>query len=178
MIIRLLLLAALLTGCSHHAAARYAVSADNVSHLRTYRGQSTVALGPFTAAEPGRSEITCRGAGPVKTPDGEPFHEFIRKAFIADMTLAEIYAPTAPVTLTGRLDSIDFSSGMTDAGWDIAMTISSSNGKRLSVKERYDFKSAFDAITACHQTANAFMPAVQNLVTKTIRHPDFPALIR
>jgi len=54
---------------------------------------SSVSIGPFTAAEPGRSEITCRGAGPVKTPDGEPFEEFIRKAFISDMTLAEIYAP-------------------------------------------------------------------------------------
>src|SRR5688572_25727378 len=131
MIIRILVLTIVVTGCSHHAAARYAVSADNVSQLRTFRGQTVVGVGPFTAAEPGRSEITCRGAGPVKTPDGEPFEEFIRKAFIADMTLAEIYAPTAPIMLTGRLDSIDFSSGMTDGGWDIAMTIVSSNGKRL-----------------------------------------------
>jgi hypothetical protein len=168
-----------LIGCSSpHATSRYAISAENVTYLRAFRGQTTVAVGEFIATEPGRSEITCRAAGPIKTPDGEPFEQFIRKAFIDDMTIAEIYSPTAPVILKGRLDSIDFSSGWTDPGWSIALTILSSNGKSISVQEVYLFKSGFDAMTACRETATALMPAVQNVVNKVIRHPDFPTLIR
>jgi hypothetical protein len=37
-----------------------------------------------------------RLAGPVTTPDNEPFEDFIRKALIDELQLAEIYAPCAP----------------------------------------------------------------------------------
>jgi hypothetical protein len=103
-----------------YAAARYSISADNVRTLRTFKGQ-TVNVGAFTAAKPGQTEITCRGVGPIKTPDGEPFEQFIRKAFLDEMTIAELYVPDAPVSLTGRLDSIDFSSGIGEP-WSIALT--------------------------------------------------------
>jgi len=128
--------------------------------------------------KPGRSEITCRAVGPIKTPDGEPFEEFIRRAFIADMSIAEVYSTAAPVTLTGRLDAIDFSSGMTDAAWDIAMTLSSSNGKSLSTDNHYSFSGNFVGEVACNQTAQALMPAVQDLIGKIIAHPDFADLLR
>ena len=71
--------AAMLSGCSTYAASRYSISADNVTALRAFRGQ-TVAVGPFTAAQPGKTEIMCRAVGPIKTPDGETFEEFVRKA--------------------------------------------------------------------------------------------------
>src|SRR5882672_2563255 len=96
------------TGCSTYAAARYSISAENVRTLRTFKGQTV----NVTAAKPGQTEITCRGVGLIKTPDGEPFEQFIRKAFVDEMTIAELYAPDAPVSLTRRLDSIDFSSGI------------------------------------------------------------------
>jgi hypothetical protein len=167
---------ATLTGCSTYAAARYSISADNVATLRSFRGQQ-IGVGPFTAVGTPKSEITCRAVGPIKTPDGETFEQFVRKALIDEMTIAEVYAPAAPVTLTGRLDRIDFSS-TTDAAWDIAVAIMSSNGKSLSVTERYPFKSSYVAETACNQAAQALMPAVQNLVGKIVHHPEFPALTR
>jgi hypothetical protein len=171
-----LVVAASLTGCSTYAAQRYSIAPNNIAALRTFRGQA-VNVGPFTAAEPGRSEITCRAVGPTKTPDGEPFEEYIRKAFIADLSIAEIYSATAPVTLTGRVDALDFSSGITDAAWDIAVTISSSNGKSLSVDSHYPFSGNFVGEVACNQTAQALMPAVQDLIGKVIGHPDFAALV-
>jgi hypothetical protein len=61
-----------LSGCSTYAAFRYSISADTVATLRGLRGQS-VRVGDFTAAQPGRTEITCRAVGPIKTPDGESF---------------------------------------------------------------------------------------------------------
>jgi hypothetical protein len=166
-----------LAGCSTYAAQRYSIAPANIVGLRAFRGQR-VAVGPFTALKPGRSEITCRAVGPIKTPDGEPFEDFIRRAFIADMSIAEVYSTAAPVTLTGRLDAIDFSSGMTDAAWDIAMTLSSSNGKSLSTDNHYSFSGNFVGEVACNQTAQALMPAVQDLIGKIIAHPDFADLLR
>jgi len=118
------------TGCSTYAAARYSISAENVRTLRTFKGQTV----NVTAAKPGQTEITCRGVGLIKTPDGEPFEQFIRKAFVDEMTIAELYAPDAPVSLTRRLDSIDFSSSI-GATWNIALTVTSSNGRTISVTE-------------------------------------------
>lgn len=170
-------IALLASGCSTYAASRYTMSADTVSTLRSFRGQA-VSVGPFTAATPGKTEIACRGVGPIKTPDGEPFEQYIRKALVDELTIAEIYAPAAPVTISGRLDDIDFSSGMTDAGWKIALTLISSNGRRLAVREDYSFKGSYVGETSCNQTAHALMPAVQNLVNKVVRHPEFPSLLR
>jgi len=173
----LMLAGAVLSGCSTYAASRYTTSVDTVTALRGFRGTS-VAVAPFTAAKPGEAEITCRAVGPIKTPDGEPFEQFVRKALIDEMKMAEIYADSGPVTLTGRLESIDFSSGLTDAAWNIALTLTSSNGKSLAVAERYEYKSSWYGETACNQTAHALMPAVQNLVGKTVRHPDFRLLLQ
>ena len=166
----------LLTGCSTYAASRYSISADTVTALRSYRGQ-TVNVGPFTAAEPGRTEIMCRGVGPIKTPDGEPFEAYIRKALVDELRIAELYGESAPVMLTGRLDSIDFQS-TADAAWTLKVTLTSSNGRSLSVAEEYRYTSSYYGETACNQTAQALMPAVQNLVHKAVRHPDFAGLLK
>lgn len=80
--------------------------------------------------------------------------------------------------MTGRVDALDFSSGLTDAAWNIAVTISSSNGKSVSVDSRYPFSGNFVGEVACNQTAQALMPAVQDLIGKIITHPDFAALLR
>ena len=164
------------TGCSTYAASRYSISADNVRTLRTFKGQS-LNVGPFSAATPGQTEIMCRGVGPIKTPDGEVFEHFVRKAFVDELTIAEIYSSDAPITITGRLDAIDFSSGV-GATWNIALTVTSSNGQSLSVSEEYQHTSSCYGETACNQTAQALMPAVQNVVGKVVRHPNFPALLR
>ena len=119
----------LLAGCSTFAASRYSVSPETVTALRAYRGQP-IAVGAFTATESGRTEIACRAVGPISTPDHEPFEEFVRKAFITELTLAEAYAAAAPITLTGTLDYIDFAAGIyfSEASWDLGVTLRSSNG--------------------------------------------------
>jgi len=169
----LLLLAALLSGCSTYAASRYSISADNVVALRTLTGKA-VNLGAFTSSEPGKREIMCRGVGPIKTPDGEPFSEFIRKALLDELRIANAFSPNAPVTLTGNLDQIDYSS--TTGSWALALTVKSSNGKSMAVAENYSYTTSWYGETACNQTAQALMPAVQNLVGKVVRSPDFIVL--
>ena len=178
-VVTIALIALAATGCSTYAAARYSVSPETVSALRAYR-PLTVAVGPFTAVRPGESEITCRAVGPIKTPDGESFEEFVRRAFVAELTMAELYAASAPVTLTGHLQRLDFTSGVyfTDAAWDLALTVKSSNGKSLVATEHYAFKASYGGDAGCQNTAQALMPAIQNVVGKAVRDPAFPELLK
>jgi len=172
----LLLLAVALAGCSTYAASRYVASADTVQALRAYRGRTTVAVGAFTATMPNQREMKCREAGHFTTPDGETFEEFIRKAFVSELTSADLYAPGAPVTLTGHLLTIDFSSGVTDASWTFRLEVRSSNGHWVTVLERYPIPGGADP-AACRQTARALMPAVQKLVATIVRHQGFAGLL-
>jgi hypothetical protein len=165
---------AAMTGCSTYSASRYSISADNIEALRSLSGK-TINVGAFTSTTPGQTEIMCRGVGPIKTPDGEPFSDFVRKALVDEMRMANTYSANAPITLTGNLDAIDFSSH--GGSWNLALTVKSSNGKSLSASENYAYKSSFYGETACNQTAHALMPAVQNLVGKVVRSPEFPSLV-
>jgi len=87
-----------------------------------------------------------------QTPDDEPFEEFVRKAFVAELVMAQLYSPTAPVTLTGVLDEFDFST--TEGRWKITLVLSSSNGQELTVAETYDYGFHFIGEVACRQTAH------------------------
>lgn len=164
-----------LAGCDTYAASRYAISADNVVALRQFSGR-TATVGAFTAGTPGQSEMVCRAVGPIKTPDGEPFSEYVRKALIDEMRIAGIYDPASPVSITGRLEQIELSS--VSGSWRLALTASTSSGASFAVTEVYSFTSSFAAVTACREAANALMPAVQNLVGRIVRNPEFARMIR
>ncbi len=164
-----------ISGCSTYATNRYSISADNVSTLRTVV-KDKLAVGEFTATKPGKSSIMCRGVGPIKTPDGEPFEDFVRSALISEMKIAEVYAASAPVIITGSLDKIDFNSA--SGKWNLGLTLNSNNGASFSLEDEYDFTTSFYGETACNQTGQALMPAVQNLITKALTSPNFPALIK
>jgi hypothetical protein len=165
---------ALLIGCSSYNVAKYGVSPDNVTALRQVGGQP-VKVGPFKATKAGQTEIGCRGVGPIKSPDGGPFEEYIRKALIDEMKVANVYSESAPVTLTGNLDKIDFSS--TEGKWMIDLTLTSSNGRTLTIAESYSYETSFIGEKACALTAQAFSPAVQSLIGKAFRRAEFAELL-
>ena len=81
-------------------------------------------------------------------------------------------------TLTGHIQRLDFTSGITDAAWDLALMLKSSNGKSLVATERYAFKASYGAEAACLNAAQALMPAIQNVVGKAIRDPAFSDLLK
>jgi hypothetical protein len=155
----------LVSGCSTYSATRYSIATDNVMVLRSLNGK-TINVGAFSSTSPGQKEIMCRGVGPIKTPDGEPFSDFVRKALLDELKIANIYSASAPVTLTGNLNALDFSSQ--GGRWNLSLTVKSSNGKSMTTTEVYSYTSSFYGETACNQTAQAFMPAVQNLVGKVV----------
>ncbi len=85
----------------------------------------------------------------------------------------------SPNSPTGVVEQLSFSSsrGLTGGIWDIGLRVNSSNGKSNFVSEHYEFNSGFDALTACKQTAEAYLPAVQNLIGKLVKSADFRGLV-
>lgn len=106
-----------LAGCSTYSVSRYSISADDVVALRTLP-QNSVAVGAFTSPGKPVSKIRCRAVGPIKTPDGEPFAEFVRKAMISEMKMAGAYSENAPTQITGVLNNINFSSTAARGTWN------------------------------------------------------------
>lgn len=164
----------LLSGCSTYASSRYSISADNVVALKQYK-DTEVGVGSFTATKPGQTSIMCRGVGPVETPDGETFEEFVRGALVSEMKIAEVYSEDTKNIITGNLDEIDFDSG--SGVWSLSVTVKSNNGKQIQISEDYKYSTSFYGETACNQTAQALMPAVQNVITKLVQHKEFPSMM-
>jgi len=115
-----------------------------------------VGVGQFTQAPiPNESpnQIMCRAVGPIKTPDGESFAEFVKAGFISELKIADVYAPAAPVQLTGQLENIGFSS--MSGTWNLGLTVKSSNGRSMSVAEAYSYTSSVAATTPGRPTCCA-----------------------
>jgi len=171
---KLPLLAALLVvagaGCATYPASRYGVSTDNVMTLREMP-LGNVQIGPFTATQPGLHEIACRAAGPITVPDNETFANYVRKALVDELRMANKYGSRSPVVISGNLDFVEFSS--TDGTWTVGVTLRSSNQYWVRESVRYKFETSFFAESACNATAQAFMPAVQDLIGKLIQSPRF-----
>jgi hypothetical protein len=170
--------AVLVVACSTYTTPRYAINADTNLALKAL-GTSGIGVGAFTP--PATFDPGCRAAGPLAPPDGMTHTAYIKKAFEDEFKVGGVYAAATPrVTLSGKVNKLEFSSAraLTGGSWDIDLTLSSSNGKTMNVAEHYEFESGYSATTACKQTAEAYFPAVQNLVGKAVRAPEFKALIQ
>ena len=160
--------AMMLTGCAHYATGRYTIATDNAVALRSMSGMQ-VNVGAFTDAK-NTTEISCHMHGPVSTLDGETFASFIRKAFVDELKMSGVYSASAPVTVSGRLDTVDYKTAF-GTEWDFTVTLTASNGKTATVTETYVYRGSkvrWDAGGECEQVALAFVPGVQNLVGKMI----------
>lgn len=171
------LLVVSLSSCSTYMPQRYTISADNNVALKA-SGGSDINVGIVRG--PASFDNSCRAAGPISPPDDMSFEAYIRKALIDELKIAGMFNDHAPrITLTGAVEQLSFSStrSVTGGTWDIGLRVVSSNGRSTFVAEHYEFKSGFDAVTACKQTAEAFLPAVQDLIGKLVKSPDFRGLI-
>jgi len=108
------------------------------------------------------------------------FEAYIQKALADELKVAGMFDDKAPkTTLSGVVEQLSFSSsrGLTGGEWKISLRVNSSNSKSISVSEHYLFESGFVADTACKQTAEAYLPAVQNLIGKLVKSPEFKSLL-
>jgi hypothetical protein len=166
-----------LGACSTYMPQRYSINADTNVALKSIDA-GNISVGTFKG--PDNFDKSCRAAGPIAPPDNLTFEGYIQKALADELKVAGKYNDATPrVTLNGIVDQLAFSSSrsLTGGSWDIGLKINSSNGKSAYVSEHYEFNSGFIADTACKQTAEAYLPAVQDLIQKLVKSPDFKSLI-
>lgn len=161
--------AAAFSGCTYNVSP-YGASVQNVDAIRTYN-LKPIAIGKFESSKPGNASITCRAAGPVAVSPS--FEAYIEKAFIDELKLAGIYDPSSKLVLTGKLEEIDFSSGITDGNWSFTLTLTNARKESYTTKSTFGFSGSFVADKACQEVAQAFGPAVQKLVGDVVRDPRF-----
>ncbi len=168
-------LAALLsTGCTYNIS-QYGASVDNVSKIKSINKKINVS--DFTSSTPGESSIVCRGAGPVTTPGKIAFEKYIKEAFISELKLAGKYDEKSPITISGHLENIDFNSNIGTADWVMTLKATSSNSKSVTVSSKYEFEGSFVADKACAEVAQAFVPAVQQLINELVSSKQFKTLL-
>lgn len=162
----------LLSGCAFNASP-YGAAVKNVEAIKA-SGIKAVAVSQFTSTKPGLTTITCRAAGPVTVSPS--FEGYIQNALIDELKLAGVYNPTSGITLTGRLEEVDFSSGMTDGNWTFSLAVSNNRNESFVAKSRFGFSGSFVADRACQEVAQAFGPAVQKLIEDVVQNPKFRQL--
>lgn len=162
-------IAATLTGCAYNVAP-YGASVANVESIKSH-GIKPISVAKFESTQPGLSSITCRAAGPVSVSPS--FESYIEKALIDELKLAGAYDANSPLVLKGKLEEIDFSSGMSDGKWLFTLTVSNARNESFTTKSVFGFSGSFVADKACQETAQAFAPAVQKLVNDIVRDPQF-----
>jgi hypothetical protein len=170
-----LMLLITVAGCSTMTPARYAVSVDANQKLKALTGTHVYLA---RLSPPADEDSKCRLMGPIKAGDGLTITEFIADAFNDEFKFADIHDENG-LRLEGDVTEIEFSSsdGLTNGHWNLGMTLRSPNGSVVSSHVNYKFKSGFDAVTACNQTAQALGAAVQDLVLETVSDPRFKSLL-
>jgi hypothetical protein len=169
LIISLLVLGA----CTTHIVPPYAVSSVNSSGLRASKAPE-VSVGRFDAFAGVDLSPAC-GDGTVVTSDGTSLDEYVRQAFVDELTAAEKFNPKSPLVLNATITELNYSPE--DGHWDLALVVRSTNGKSLAVLEEYSFQTTHTGETACIQAANAFVLAVQQMVGKVFTNEEFPELL-
>lgn len=164
-----LLAVSVLSGCAYEATP-YGISSSNVQAIKT-SAIKPIAVDAFTAAKPGLNSITCRAAGPVTVVPN--FERYIESALIEELKLANAYDPSSTIRITGKLDEVDFSSGMSDGSWMFTLTVSNARKESFTVQSKTSFSGHFTADKACQEVAKAFAPSVQKLIKDIIQNPRF-----
>jgi hypothetical protein len=162
-----------LTGCDTYTAGTYSPAMADLITLK-HLPPANVTVGNFTSAAD--VSMQCRLVGPLHLPSDVAPQDYISQALAGELALASLSGGNGPgVTLTGSLTGFDFDSF--GGSWQLSETVTSSNGKSVSVTNQYEFHTSYLAEAACNDVANAFEPAVQALNQKLVSDPGFPALL-
>ncbi len=172
----IVLAAFLFTGCGIKTS-EYNVSADNVQTLRDYKDLK-LDVSNFTATNSGESSVMCRLAETISTPKGETFSEYIKDALVSELKMAGVYDKNSDLKISGNLDKIYGSTMFGNAYWEISVTITSTNGKSLTVNTKRDYPSSYLASTACNNMGTSFSPTIKQLIGDIINHKNFSELLR
>jgi hypothetical protein len=165
---------ALLAGCETTNSIPYKASPSNVIAIQQSLQSTKVSVGDVGLAPGVEESPMCRMMGEVKVAPGKTPSQYIKDAFQEELLMAQAYDVKGPA-IEGRIEELSFSS-VSPAYWQIAMSVKSPANKGYKVSVKYPFDTSFTAMGACKNVADAFGPAVQELLKQVVTNPQFPAL--
>lgn len=167
----------LISGCSTTNSIPYKASTTNVISIQnTFKNNGTkVAVGSFSMGAGVEENLICRMMGPVTVAPGKNISQYVKDAFQEELFLAQVYSTSSTNVIEGRIEKLSFSS-VSPANWEVALHVSSKHSPGYSVAVKYNYDTSFDAWSACKNVADAFAPAVQELLKQVVTHPQFASL--
>jgi hypothetical protein len=176
-----LMLAFVLGACSSlliYMPPRYSISEDNAKSIKRFGGGNiNVGLFKMAAEFDNSCDIT---AGSVRMPDNLSFEGYIQKGLVDELKNAGMFDDATPkITLSGTVEELSVFSrrNIYTSTWKIGLRVDSSNGKSVSVTDQFNFDAGPGSQADCQKIADAYMPAVQNILGKFINAPEFKSLI-
>jgi ABC-type uncharacterized transport system auxiliary subunit len=171
------LAAGVLAGCQTTNSIPYKASTTNIITIQqTLQAQNKKVSVAGVAMAPGVEESpTCRLFGPIKVAPGKSPTEYIRDAMQEELFAAGVYQPNSPNAISGRIEALSFSS-VTPANWTISMSVKTPSSPGYTVTTKYNFDTSWTADAACKNVADAFGPAVQDLLKQVVTNPQFASL--
>lgn len=171
-----LLFALVLSACA--GPAKYVPRADIGDALKQNM-KTSVNVGQFT--RPANFNRMCRLSNTIAPPDYTmTFEGYIQNAFTEELKAAGKYSDQTKLSLTGTVEKLAFSTtanGLSGGTWDIGLRVTAPSGRSTIVTEHYEFETSVMAAFACQQATDAFLPAVQNLISKLATSSEFRALL-
>ena len=168
---------ALVAGCESTNSIPYKASTANVIAIQQalHTQGKKVSVGNVVMAPGVDQSPMCRLMGPVTVTPGKTLPAYIKEALQEELFMAQVYQTSAPSILEGRVEALSFSS-VSPANWKISMHIKSNVSPGYTVAITYPFDTSYSAMYACKNVADAFAPAVQELLKQIINDPKFASL--
>jgi hypothetical protein len=164
-------------GCETTNSIPYKASTSNVIAIQqTFQAEGKkVSIGSVSMASGVDDSPLCRLNGPVRVAPGKTPAQYIKDAFQEELFAAGVYAPNAHSVLDATITALNFSS-VSPASWNIAMAVKSNSSPGYTVSTKYEFGTSWTAFSACKNVADAFGPAVQDLLKQVVSDPQFKSL--
>ena len=167
----------------------YKVASDKNKLEMIFNGRR-VNVKNFTSNIVGQNKFFCYTGLVIMPPRGESVAEYIKQALISEFNMGEAFSIQGNPSLSGHLNKIRYSQVLglkrlrkMEGYLELSLTVTSSNGKSLSIEEKYlstcawSFSWSSGTHAECECLTRVFMPAIQRLIGTLIRSPEFPALI-
>jgi hypothetical protein len=119
-------------------------------------------------------------AGVILLPNKSSFEDYIKNSLINELTIAKIYDYKSPrVKLKVDITELEYflSHSSLMSVWDLEFIIDSSNGASLKVHEHFLFDAGAYNLWSCKKIADAYMPAVQAIITKLAKSSNLDTLL-
>ena len=166
-----------LSGCETTNSIPYKASpANTINFQNKLAGKSKkVSVGQITVAAGIDEKPSCRLLGPIVVAPGKTIRQYIKEALQEELLLASSYDPASGIVIEAEIDELSVSS-VSPAAWNVGLRVRSNKSQGYRVVGNYKFDTSFTAVSACKNTADAFGPAVQELIKKIVEDKGFDDL--